>query len=432
MITIAGEGIELPIATEHNQHADYKAAAAELGLLDFFTPVAGNEVTTSQGHFNIFPVLPGAPAVDHTKADWPGLLGRIRAQPEVRMVILNHPTDTHNGFTPFAATNFNRLTGKNLRGNFEFTFDGMELINSGAMRTDWMEPIRAWFALLNRGYRIVGVGSSDCHDVSRFIVGQGRTYIRGDDSNAGKLDVAKACDALKEGRAVVSYGLFPQFRITDAPDALDAPHVSSEVVSAQGSGPGDLHRGGSPFFEVHGSVDFPAWMNREGRTTVTVYGNGKALTVFPFDMAKRPGQPLAFKARFPKPKVDTWYVLVAETPGVTNAYWGISRPYQPSSPEWNPTMIGVTNPVWMDADGDGRFTSPRETAQRLVERARPDAEEGVLKSLAEVDWATAVQAAEILHDSGTTIADETFQEKLKSAPLQVQQGFGDYLNTSSK
>ena len=31
------------------------------------------------------------------------------------------------------------------------TFSAMEVVNSGAMRSDWMEPIRSWFALLNRG-----------------------------------------------------------------------------------------------------------------------------------------------------------------------------------------------------------------------------------------------------------------------------------------
>jgi hypothetical protein len=262
--TLAAEGLELPIVTEHNLHADYSATAKELGLSRYFTAVPGNEVTTTNGHFNIFPVSLSAPPVDHTRVHWPDLLERIRQSPGVRVAILNHPTDTHAGFIPFAATNFNRITGKNLRGNFDFTFDGVELINSGAMRTDWMEPIRAWFALLNRGYRIVGIGSSDSHDVSRFIVGQGRTYIQGDDSNPTNIDIPKACDALKRGRAVVSLGLFPQLRISDAPDALDAPQLTTGVLPATASGIGDLHTGRSTFFEITASVDFPTWMNQSG------------------------------------------------------------------------------------------------------------------------------------------------------------------------
>ena len=428
-ITLAAEGLELPIVTEHNLHADYSAVAKELGLSRYFTIVTGNEVTTTNGHFNIFPVSLSAPPVDHTKVYWPDLLERIRESPGVRTAILNHPTDTHAGFTPFAATNFNRVTGKNLRGNFDFTFDGVELINSGAMRTDWMEPIRAWFALLNRGYRIVGIGSSDSHDVSRFIVGQGRTYIQGDDSNPANIDIQKACTALKEGRAVVSLGLFPQLRISDAPDALDAPQLTTGVLPAMSSGIGDLHTGKSSFLEVTASVDFPTWMNPEGRTTATIFANGRPLIVFPFELAKRRGQPLAFKARFPKPKADSWYVLVADMPGVTNAYWSIARPYQPSSPEWNPAMIGVTNPIYLDADGDGRFTPPRMTAKHIVDTS--GAPRKILEGLSEYDWAVAVQAAEVLSESGNDLKSSRFQDELKAATPEVQQAFADYIKTIS-
>ena len=45
--------------------------------------------------------------------------------------------------------------------------------------------VNDWMALLNRGYRVTPVGSSDSHDVGRHFVGQGRTYIRCDDSDPG-------------------------------------------------------------------------------------------------------------------------------------------------------------------------------------------------------------------------------------------------------
>src|SRR6185436_11047873 len=57
MLTLAGEGIELPIATDHNLQIDYEAVAEAQGVRKFFTPVIGNEVTTAKlGHFNVFPV----------------------------------------------------------------------------------------------------------------------------------------------------------------------------------------------------------------------------------------------------------------------------------------------------------------------------------------------------------------------------------------
>ena len=68
VLTLAGEGIELPIATEHNAQVDYHAAAVRLGVRRYFTPVVGNEVTTAVGHFNVFPVPSGGPV-----GSFPGL-----------------------------------------------------------------------------------------------------------------------------------------------------------------------------------------------------------------------------------------------------------------------------------------------------------------------------------------------------------------------
>src|SRR6185436_15775197 len=126
--------------------------------------------------------------------------------PGARVVVLNHPRNIHNQFQPFAATNFNAVTGDNKRGP-DFSFDAMELLNSSAQQTDPMLVMRDWFALLNHGYRITAVGSSDSHDVSRYIVGQGRTYIACPDAEAGRLDIPLACSNLVAGRALVSMGL---------------------------------------------------------------------------------------------------------------------------------------------------------------------------------------------------------------------------------
>ena len=65
MITIAAEGIELPIATDHNAHIDHDSFARERNVRRYFTPVIGNEVTTRTGHFNIFPVASGAKTPDY-------------------------------------------------------------------------------------------------------------------------------------------------------------------------------------------------------------------------------------------------------------------------------------------------------------------------------------------------------------------------------
>ena len=44
----------------------------------------------------------------------------------------------------------------------------------------------------------------ELHDVSRFIVGQGRTYITAADNDPAHIDVKEVCRNLRAGHALVS------------------------------------------------------------------------------------------------------------------------------------------------------------------------------------------------------------------------------------
>jgi hypothetical protein len=92
-VTLAAEGIELPIATDHDYFTSLAPAAERQGVRSCFTPVIGAEVTTRAGHFNAFPFSIGGPVPDSGITDWPRLLREIRAaSPSAfAVVILNHP-----------------------------------------------------------------------------------------------------------------------------------------------------------------------------------------------------------------------------------------------------------------------------------------------------------------------------------------------------
>jgi len=94
--------------------------------------------------------------------------------------------------------------------------------------------------------------------------------------------------------------------------------------------------------------------------------------------------------QIPKPAHDVHLVVIATGPGVTGPFWEIPRPYQQSSTKFEPRVIGSTNPVWIDADGDGRFESAFEYAQGLIKQFGGD--EGRLReALKAYDAATEVQ-----------------------------------------
>jgi hypothetical protein len=336
MLTIAGEALELPVSAEHNFLADFGEAAKQMRVAEYFTPVLGCEVTTKRGHFNVFPVAPESRVPDFRIEHWPALMENIRATPGVEMIILNHPRDVHSGFCPFAETNFNAQTGENLRG-FEFEFNAVELINSGALRSDLMQVFHDWFALLNYGYKVVGVGASDSHDVSRFIVGQGRTYIQGDDKDAGKINVQEAITNLRKGKALISLALITTLKVDDR----------FEV--------GDLATGLGKDIKVSAQVRGASWVTAD---KIELFANGQRI-------AQQAVEPTARVEKanvswtISKPKGDCHLVAIATGPGVKSPHWAIPRPYQASSPKWTPRVLGATNPIWIDADGDGKFTPLR-------------------------------------------------------------------------
>ncbi len=376
MLTIAGEGIELAVATDHNHHTDYAPSAATMGVADRFTPVIGNEVTTKHGHFNAFPIQPGSKVVNHQQEDWSKLLPEIRATPGVQVITLNHPRDVHSGFIPLGGVQFNPKTGKHRQAD-ALDIDAMEVVTSGAMQSDIHLLYRDWFALLNRGHRIAAVASSDTHDVNRFILGQGRTYVAAKDAYPANLDLGEIWRSYQEGRLLVSLGLLVQVVVQDRFSV------------------GDLATGLPETIKVEAAVSGPAWVRADH---IELYANGRVIREQKIEDDHRPGEKARVVWEIPKPSHDVHLVAIATGPGVTEPFWEIPQPYQPASKAFTPRVIGSTNPIWIDADGDGRFESALAIARRLITAAGGDRDK-LREALKACDEAVAVQV-ESLNGSG--------------------------------
>jgi hypothetical protein len=406
VVTLAGEGVELPIATDHNHLTDLRSAMAEAGVNGAFTPVIGDEVTTRRGHFNTFAFEVDEAVPGFNGDDWSVLIRGIRGTSADRVVILNHPRDLHGTFCPFDPAQFNPVTGSSRQGA-EFTFDAVEAINSGAMQTDPLLSFRDWFALWNHGTMAIAVGSSDSHDVSRSIVGQGRTYVACADANVGRLDVDAACRSLRGGRALVSLGLLVDLIVDDR------FHV------------GDLGAPLGPSMRATVTVLGPSWTQADH---VALYANGTIIREAALNPSSIPGEKARLHWQLPRPSHDVALVAIASGPGVVGLYWPTPRPYQPSALAWRPRVLAATNPIRIDGDGDGVFTSARAQAVALVSRhgAQPAA---VLASLAACDEAVATQAAELCQAAGHDVASAPFPELLKRAPESIRRGFAAYAAT---
>ncbi len=371
MLTIAGEGIEVAIATDHNHHADYTEPAVRNGVQRHFTPVVGNEVTTKAGHFNAFPVPAAGPIPNAELTDWTQLLLNIRSVTGAKVITLNHPRDLHANFIPFGPDNFDAQTGE-LKPGAKFDCDAVEVVTSAAMQSDLMQLYRDWFALLNRGLRIAAIAASDTHQVSEFILGQARTYVACSATDPARISIDEICDSYRAGRLLVSFGLLTQMTVNDRFTV------------------GDLATGLDDELRVTVDVFGPSWVRAD---RVEVFANGIKIAEQAIEPSARVQKARAqWKIR--RPKHDVHLVAIASGPGVTAPYWEVPRPYQPTSKIFTPRVVGSTNAIWIDGDGDGKFTAARGYAALLVERAGHDAAR-LQAALGGYDAAVAVQAADL-------------------------------------
>lgn len=355
MVTLAGEGVELAIATDHNHQLDYRPYQEKLGLNEHFTPVVGNEVTTENGHFNAFPLPPGTDVPPYQVKDWVKLVEGIRAK-GARVVILNHPRWPSIDSGPFGLYLFDRKTGERhadadgflIAGDTapRFAFDAMELVNSTTLQDTPHYILQDWFAILNHGERISAVGSSDSHTVGD-PVGQGRTYVRSSTDDPARIDVDQACEAFLRGDTSVSLGIYAEL-------VVDERFVPGALIPV---------RGGNVALRLR--VAAPGWVRAQ---RVEVFVNG--LRRNSEELTGPRGVPLdrTLEMQLPAPAQDAWLVCLVTGEGVKDPCWRTMKPY----------TMAATNPVWLDVDGDGEFRGPHAQARRLVDRYA-----GELDSLAE-------------------------------------------------
>jgi hypothetical protein len=408
MITLAAEGIELPIATDHNVQIDHDPYARKMGVRQYFTPVVGNEVTTRVGHFNIFRVPSGGPVPDAKLTDWKAIFEEIQRVTAAPAVILNHARDLHGGARPFGPALHNAVVGENVHG-WEFRATAMEVINSGATQTLATQLCRDWMGMLNGGRIITPVGSSDSHDVARHFVGQGRTYIRCDDRDPGNIDVDQAVQSFLAGHVMVSYGLLAQIEV-------NGRHSSGDLAPAADE------------YRIGVRVLGPHWVTA---SNVELFANGQPIAQWTVAAEQSADLPRGVKwqgeHRLTKPPHDLFLTVLATGPGIEGPYWKTAKAYQPTSPEWTPHVLASSGAVWLDADGDGRKTPARQYAQRLVAAAEGDLAK-LVESLRAYDQAVAAQAAHLVQLAGTSLLSDASQAVWTKAPAAVQAGFRQYLD----
>jgi hypothetical protein len=189
-------GLDVLFVSDHDSTVNHTALAS-LAAARGVPFIPGVELSPSWGHFNAYPLTPGAPLdVDTSTASVDAILAAAR-RAGATVVQVNHP------FIPFGY--FTSVTAGVAPGGFNPGFDLVE-INSTASADDAKVLSRLW-EFWNAGERHYLAAGSDTHDVWNAQSGQVRTFAHPD----GPITGAAFAQALKAGHAYVSYGplIFP-------------------------------------------------------------------------------------------------------------------------------------------------------------------------------------------------------------------------------
>ncbi|MCK6555877.1 CehA/McbA family metallohydrolase [Candidatus Binatia bacterium] len=343
------DGGEVLVSSDHDAITDYGPTIAGMGLDGQVASIVGIEVTSEVrtpkapytiGHANAFPMVAdplayrdGAPANEGRR--WRDVLADLRARPGERVVQLNHADYpgvgahprgffTHLGSagTPFdptvpltAEANRVLIEPDPATGIRDIDFDAIEVLN-GEVLGGYPALREDWFALLRQGHILTATANSDSHGLGS-IVATPRNYVAVADDRIAPFDAPGFVSAVRTGRTYGTTGPLVDVRLGDA-------------------GPGDRHTGHDGTLQVR--VLAAPWVPvRELRVFVDGHVVERRSIAAPAALSI----PLRFAA-------DAFVTIEVEgNPGPT---------YEAVLPGFTP--FAFTNPIFVDADGDGTWTPP--------------------------------------------------------------------------
>lgn len=345
VISLIGEGVEFAVATDHNHNTDYRPTVDALGAVGQVTAITGNEVSTPIGHFNTFPLDPERAVIDSKLREAGALFQLARAETNafgiVPVIQLNHPRYTDIDW--FGHTGLDAVRGESTSKAWSDDFDTLEVLNAnnnaGYADADLVPGERVsmgcvlqdWFHLLNRGARHGAVGNSDSHTVHFEFAGFPRNFVRCSTDDPARIDPREIALALREKRMFTTSGPFVDFSIDR-------------------HGPGEQVQAKDQRVELTLRIQAASWVDVD---RAKVWVNGELAAELPVAAARTPVR-LEQKVTLPLER-DAWVVVCVEGDDALAPLL--------SNTDDRHLPRAVTNPIWIDADGDGKWTSPWEVAQ---------------------------------------------------------------------
>ncbi len=331
----AAHGLEVVINTEHENIVDQSAVPAEAGLSAWVINVTGEEVTASvPEHMTMFPAVPDG-SVRGGIVEWYGLdidelFAAMRDRSGGGVNLLNHPgyMDTIGWDRDLAEPTMDDPTLLGLLPDAElwsWNFDGVEVFNGhGSSFDDGNRRFGNWMSMVNAGHPISAIGCSDDHGGDQ--VGFPRTYFASSTDDPAALSELELIDAFHSGELIASAGAFAR-------------------VDVDGAGPGALVE------DTDGVVDLAVHVEAIPEIDVThvvVLVNCSEVLSLPADDPYgviKHSETLSLDITG-----DAWITVLA----MGSDYLPVGLPQYAGSKVPRVT----TNPIYIDADGDGAWTPP--------------------------------------------------------------------------
>ncbi|MEX0709561.1 MAG: CehA/McbA family metallohydrolase [Woeseia sp.] len=349
---VVAAGIDVAVATDHNFPVDYGPELEALGLADELTVLAGAEVTVPERlDYNSYPmtVEPDAPnhgAINALSTDLGSRFAASRARDPGVILQVNHPNSWQFDYFKWHA--LDPVSAAHALEGLDLSFDVLEVVNGAIYDTPNNEATRRdWFNLLRRGYFFPLVGTSDSHEIDRDEPGYSRTWIYRSDSPGTPLDVDALMQQVRAGHSFASNG----------------PILDLTVGGRYR--PGDTASVADGTAQIVVDILTAPWMEA---STLRLYVNGT-----PQDLHAMPvPHPTATHLRATtalRLSRDTY--VVAEVRGTSDLAPVVQRRRDAHGAETPVLPYALTNPVFIDSDGDGRFDPPLPREIRLIPHNRP-------------------------------------------------------------
>lgn len=427
--TMAAEGVEYFVASDHDFVTDLRPDIERLGLGDHLASVVASEVTTfNLGHFNAWPFERDPASHIGGAIDWgragmapgedfpalgsfdlsPGELfaamrSRITSGTGGGVVQINHINDGSLGLFALAGIDSAAVPPRSftppelIRQNPAITnlyddgYDTLELwVVGNRSQTSQLRGANLgdWFNLLNQGIIKAATADSDTHSTAVVQAGGPRNYVASSTEAPRDLDDAELAASVREGRLIATNAPFVRVELEG-----DGGAVAGHAVGRPRLVPATA---GTATLRIH--VESPAWAEFD---TIEVFANAETIAMpdrnlHGVEVPRYDAEPtrllhagtdftvrrIAVEPDIPGAErleadvelslpveTDTWVVVLVRGTD------GISRPIWPMNPqdleagsnaslddltdgnlgEGGNTALAFTNPLFLDADGDGRF-----------------------------------------------------------------------------